>query len=161
MVPELAIEKTFNAPKEILFKAWGNYDLLQKWWQPPEMTLSILNLEFKPGGKFHYLLESQDGFRIYGLWIFQEIMPPDKLVFSNAYANENGSIIQAPFSNSWPKRIINELNFRQLNGQTLMDFKARPFQFTSLESATFAENVENIRHGLNTTFERLRDCIYG
>lgn len=59
--------REFDAPQKLVFNAFSTADALSEWWGPAESRNSVINLDFRPGGIFHF----QDGFqRADILWTF-------------------------------------------------------------------------------------------
>ena len=51
---EIIITRDFNAPRELVFKAWTEADRLAKWWGPKEAEMIANISDVRPGGAFHY-----------------------------------------------------------------------------------------------------------
>ncbi len=45
MAQELSLKRTFDAPRELVFKAWTDPTLVAKWWGPNEFTTPICELD--------------------------------------------------------------------------------------------------------------------
>ena len=46
---ELLIERTFDAPLELVFRLWESRDHMIRWWGPEQFTCLELDWEMKPG----------------------------------------------------------------------------------------------------------------
>jgi uncharacterized protein YndB with AHSA1/START domain len=77
---ELVITRTFDAPRELVFKAWTDPEHLQHWWGPKGFTFDVAKLDFRPGGIFHYSMRSPDGHVMWGKFVYREIVEPEKIV---------------------------------------------------------------------------------
>lgn len=91
---ELTLTRIFDAPRELVFKAWIDPQLIQQWWGPNGVTNQINQWDSKPGGKINLVMiaGSELGAMAGQEWPmsgeFKEIDPPSKLVFlANAIAN--------------------------------------------------------------------------
>lgn len=91
---ELTLTRTFDAPRELVWKAWTDPMLLQKWWGPKGVTNPTCIWEAKPQGNIHIVMLA--GEELGGLkgqeWpmtgMFQEVQKPEKLVYTaNAIVN--------------------------------------------------------------------------
>ncbi|MCT8341211.1 SRPBCC domain-containing protein [Flavobacteriaceae bacterium TK19130] len=78
----LTIEKTFNAPIDIVWKAWTEPEHLVKWWAPKGMNLKIVEHDFKIGGKWKYTMEMPDGNTFVSEGTYQEIVEMEKIITS-------------------------------------------------------------------------------
>ena len=47
---ELVVTRVFDAPRELVFKAWTTPDLMAKWWGPAMFTNPVCQLDARPGG---------------------------------------------------------------------------------------------------------------
>ena len=47
---ELVITRVFDAPRDLVFKAWTERDRMMRWWGPNGFTLPVCNLDVRPGG---------------------------------------------------------------------------------------------------------------
>lgn len=56
----LIIERTFDAPKEKLWKAYANKEWFEEWWGPEGWETTTKAFEFEPGGTIHYGMKCID-----------------------------------------------------------------------------------------------------
>lgn len=95
MNKELTINRTFDAPRELVFKAWTDPSLITKWWGPNLFTTPIAEVEARRGGKLYIVMHgpknSDFDIDLPMQGIFQEFDPPRRLVFTNeAMHDQNG-----------------------------------------------------------------------
>ena len=76
---DLTYERTFDAPRELVWKAHTDPELLAKWWGPLGHQTTVEEMDVRPGGKWRYLSVDPDGnqFAFYGEYL--EIVPPEKI----------------------------------------------------------------------------------
>jgi uncharacterized protein YndB with AHSA1/START domain len=91
---ELVITRVFNAPRELVFKAWTEPERLQKWWGPKGLTLEVSKLDLRPGGIFLGSQRSPEGHVMWGKFVYQEIKAPEKLVFIQSFSDEEGNTVR-------------------------------------------------------------------
>lgn len=94
----LVIERIFNAPRELVWKAWTDPEMLKKWWGPKEFSCPFASIDLRVGGKFLHCMQSPDGPEIWakGIWStgeFREIVEPEKLVMTDSFADEQGNVV--------------------------------------------------------------------
>jgi uncharacterized protein YndB with AHSA1/START domain len=76
---EVIIEREFDAPREKVWEAWTNPDLLKQWLGPRKYEMTIEKYDFKPGGSYRYIHKGEDGeFAFYG--VFHGIYGQEKMV---------------------------------------------------------------------------------
>lgn len=95
MAQELTLKRTFDAPRELVFKAWTDPALLSKWWGPTGFTTPIAQVDPRKGGKLYIVMHGPKGsdydidLPVWGT--FQEYEPPRRFVFINeAMPDEKG-----------------------------------------------------------------------
>jgi uncharacterized protein YndB with AHSA1/START domain len=81
---EIVMTRVFNAPRELVFEAHSKCEHMAKWWGPRGYTLAICEMDFRPGGAYHFLHENADGQRDeFGFrGEFREIAPPERIVWT-------------------------------------------------------------------------------
>src|SRR5690349_22702742 len=117
---ELVIERVFNAPRSVVWKAFTEADHLKHWWGPVGFKLEVIKLDIRKGGIFHYAMKANDGAEMFGRFDYLEIQAPEKIIFTNSFADAKGNPIRAPFSDEWPIRILNTWRFEEKNGKTTL-----------------------------------------
>jgi uncharacterized protein YndB with AHSA1/START domain len=116
MAQELTLKRTFNAPRELVFKAWTDPALVAKWWGPNEFTTPICELDARPGGKIYIVMHGPKGtdfdIDLPMTGVFQEFDPPRRLVFTaEALPDEKGI----------PQLVtLDTVTFKEVDGKTNM-----------------------------------------
>ncbi|WP_342773262.1 SRPBCC family protein [Paenibacillus prosopidis] len=151
----LEITRTFNAPRDLVFKAWTDPDHLKHWWGPKDFDISISKFDLQPGGIFHYSMQNADGDRMWGKFVFREVAGPGKLVFVNSFSDFQGNIARAPFSELVPLEILNIVTFTEQDGQTILTIKVSPIQATEEEVQFFHSIHSSMYQGYGGTFDEL------
>ena len=96
----LVLERVFDAPRALVFEMYKKPEHLKRWWGPRGWELPVCNVDFRPGGVWHYMMKCVDknqgdfyGMESWGKQVYQEIVEPEKIVyvdyFSDAEGNEN------------------------------------------------------------------------
>ena len=80
---EITITRVFDAPRTVLFKAWTDPVIIAQWWGPKGFTNPVCELDVRVGGAIRIHMRSPDG-SVYPMkGEFREIVPPERLVFTN------------------------------------------------------------------------------
>jgi uncharacterized protein YndB with AHSA1/START domain len=89
---ELVITRVFDAPRELVFKAWIDRRQVAQWWGPKGFTNSIYDWDARPGGAIRSDMIGPDG-AVYPMkGVFREIAEPERLVFTTtALEDEQGN----------------------------------------------------------------------
>jgi uncharacterized protein YndB with AHSA1/START domain len=90
---ELTITRVFNAPRELVFKAWTDPKQLAEWWGPKSFTNPVCEVDLKPGGALKIVMRAPDGAEYPMKGVFREIVPPSRLVFTNIAVDKDGNPI--------------------------------------------------------------------
>ena len=76
---DLHYERTFDAPRELVWKAHTDADLVAKWWGPLGHQTRVEEMDLRPGGRWRYVSTDTEGneFAFYGEYL--EIVPPEMI----------------------------------------------------------------------------------
>ena len=89
---ELVITRIIDAPRDLVFKAWTDPKRVAQWWGPRYFTNPVCELDARPGGAILIHMRGPDGVIYPMKGTFQEIMEPEKLVFTaSALEEEEGN----------------------------------------------------------------------
>ncbi|MFD2328946.1 SRPBCC domain-containing protein [Cohnella sp. GCM10020058] len=152
---EVLLTREFNAPRELVFKVWTEAEHFGKWWGPKGFTLEVSKMDARPGGMFLGCQKSPDGMSMWGKFVYQEVIRPEKLVFVQSFSDEHGNTIRAPFNPNWPLEIINILTFEEADGKTTVTFSGGPINASEEEMAAFNDMKPMVKQGFSGTFEQL------
>ncbi len=88
---EITITRVFDAPRTLVFKAWTDPTMLAQWWGPKGFTNPVCEFEAKIGGAIRIHMRAPDG-NIYPMnGEIRDIVPPERLVFTNNALDEAGN----------------------------------------------------------------------
>ena len=151
---EFVISRTFDAPRDKVWKAWTEAERLKQWWGPKGFTVSHCTVDLRPGGVMHYCLRSPDGQDMWGKFIYREIVKPEKLVFVVSFSDEKGGITRHPMSPDWPREMLSTVTFAVQHGGTLLTVRWIPTNATELERKTFVDGRDGMKQGWGGTFDQ-------
>lgn len=152
---EFAINRVLDAPRELVWKAWTEAERLAQWWGPKGSTVEVIKLDFREGGVFHYSLTMPDSGKMWGKFVYGEIAPPERLVFVDSFADEQGNIIRAPFSATFPLEVRNVLTLTESGNKTALMLRGSPINATDEERAMFQSMHASMQQGFGGTFDQL------
>ncbi len=144
----------FNAPKELVFTAFSNAEALGEWWGPVEMNNTVMSLDFRVGGIFHFRMEGH-GQVSYGRMLFTQVEPCDLLQFSNAFCDEHAQVKKAPFEVNLPLEILYTLSFTEVNGKTTIDMTGQALNASEEAMEGFISINDDMKRGFESSFEQL------
>lgn len=91
---DLVMSRVFDAPRDVVFRAFATAEALAQWWGPRGWTLSANNLDFRPGGTWHYCMRGPDGEESWGLSTYSEILQGERIVHTDAFSNAEGTVAE-------------------------------------------------------------------
>ena len=136
------ITRVFNASPELIFKAFSQAEHLAQWWGPKGFKMVVTKLDFKPGGIFHYSMQSPDGQIMWGKFVYREIEVPGRVVFISSFSDEAGNVTRAPFSANWPLEVLNNMTLTGHEGKTTLTLRGGPINATAEEIKMFVDRVK-------------------
>src|SRR5271157_1381916 len=87
-IKELTIKRTFDAPRELVWKAWTDPKLLKQWFGPRGVTNPICEVDARKGGIIYIVMEAGEelgpakGMRWPMKGKFDEVVPYERFVFT-------------------------------------------------------------------------------
>ncbi|RCX17758.1 uncharacterized protein YndB with AHSA1/START domain [Fontibacillus phaseoli] len=94
---EFILERIFDAPRGLVFKAFTEAEHLKHWWGPRGWTLSVCNVDLREGGAWHYCMKCIDenitdfyGMESWGKAVYKEIAAGEKIVYMDYFSDEEG-----------------------------------------------------------------------
>jgi uncharacterized protein YndB with AHSA1/START domain len=90
---EITITRIFDAPRALVFKAWTDAAMLAQWWGPKGFTNPVCEIDARVGGAIRIHMRSPDG-AVYPMkGEIRELVPPERLVFTNIAVDAEGNAI--------------------------------------------------------------------
>ena len=119
---EMVITHIFDAPRELVFKAWTEPEHLVQWWRPKGFTTPHCKIELRPGGVFHYCMRSPEGRDYWGRGVYREIVAPEKLVYTDTFSDPEGNPVEPAYYDGmdpeWPSESLVTVTFSEQGGKT-------------------------------------------
>lgn len=91
---ELIMERSFEAPKELVFSMFTEADHIARWWGPTGWETTVYKMEVKPDGIWHYCMRSPEGEEAWGKSVYHEVDPSDRLVYTDSFSDEDGNVVE-------------------------------------------------------------------
>ncbi|RUS46272.1 SRPBCC domain-containing protein [Cohnella sp. AR92] len=157
---EMAITREFDAPRELVFKAWTELGHFAKWWGPKGVTLEVVRMDARSGGEFLGYQTSTDGNQVmWGKFAYQEVVEPEKVAYIRSFSDEQGHTVRAPFKASWPLEIMNVLTLEDNEGRTVLKLRGCPVIASAEELDNYIGMAPKLRQDLEGTFDKLADYL--
>jgi uncharacterized protein YndB with AHSA1/START domain len=100
---QILITREFDAPKELVYKAWTTPELVKRWWHGKRGEVTIAEIDLRVGGKWRYVAVTDDGFEVAFHGEYREIVPDERIVSTEIYEgapqpDEQGTLNTATFA---------------------------------------------------------------
>ncbi len=82
---QIVITREFDAPRELVFKAWTTPELVARWWSGERGKVTSVDLDLRVGGTWRYVMEANEGFEVAFHGEYREIVPSERLVCTEVY----------------------------------------------------------------------------
>ena len=82
---QILITREFDAPRELVFKAWTTPELVARWWSGERGKVTSVDIDLRVGGSWRYVMEANEGFEVAFHGDYREIVPSERLVYTEVY----------------------------------------------------------------------------
>jgi uncharacterized protein YndB with AHSA1/START domain len=149
----LCITRVFDAPRELVWKAWTDTEMMMHWAAPQTFTVSQLEQDVRPGGRWRKAIRgcrpgTDTPVEIWLGGVFQEVVPPELLVYT--YAWESRAAVGL-VDDGDPHETVVTVRLTEHDGKTTMHFHQTFF-------ATASER-DGHNGGWSSCFERLEEFV--
>jgi uncharacterized protein YndB with AHSA1/START domain len=141
---EITVTRVFDAPRELVWKAWTEPDQLSEWWGPrgSRTPRGRIEMDVRPGGRFSATTTSDDGNEMTVHGVYREVVEQERLV------------LEEPAEGSWHEGAVSVATFTDLgDGRTEMVVQ------TTIH--TTDEMRVTAQAGMESTFDRLGEYVDG
>lgn len=139
---DLVITRVFDAPRDLVWKAWTDPSRAIAWWGPRQYPATAMEMDVSVGGKWRMCLTGiEDGRALWQHGVFQEVDEPERLVFTFVWEDEGERGVEN----------LVTIDFEDRGGKTLMTFRHAPF--------LSAGERDGHAGGWSSTFDRLVDYL--
>src|ERR1700722_8636593 len=156
---DFIISRVFDAPRELVWKAFTDPEHMKQWWGPKGCTVISAKIDLRPGGFYHYGMRAPDGHEMWGKFVYREIVPPERLVFINSFSDAQGGLTRHPMSPNWPLELMSTFTFEEHDGKTKFTIKWHPHNADEAGRKAFDEGRKGMNHGWNGTLDQLTEYL--
>jgi uncharacterized protein YndB with AHSA1/START domain len=82
---QILITREFDAPKELVYKAYTTPELVRRWWHAKRGEMTVAEIDLRVGGTWRYVMVTPDGFDVGFHGEFREIVPNERIVSTEVY----------------------------------------------------------------------------
>jgi uncharacterized protein YndB with AHSA1/START domain len=153
---ELTITRIFNAPRELVWKAWTKPEQIMRWWGPKGFTSPVSRIDLRVGGEYLNCMRSPEGQDFWSKGVFREIAVPERLVMTDSFADENGNTVPAShygLGEDTPLEMLITAMFEEHDGKTKLTLKHSGIDGIG------ATDRDNMQQGWNQSFDKLDEYL--
>ena len=151
---ELVITRVFDAPRQLVWKAWTDPEQVRRWWGPKDFTAPVCKIDLRVGGVYLFCMRSPEGQDYWNTGVYREIVPPSRLVCTDSFADEKGNVVPAShygMLGDWPLELQVTVIIEAQEGKTKMTLRQ-----IGIPSGTMSEMTEA---GWNESFDKLAAAL--
>ncbi|WMT43220.1 SRPBCC domain-containing protein [Paenibacillus sp. D2_2] len=152
----LVLERVFDAPRDLVFRMFKEPEHLKRWWGPRGWEIPVCNIDFRPGGVWHYCMKCIDqnlgefyGMESWGKGVYKEIIEFEKIVYNDYFSDAEGNN-----NESLPTTLMT-LEFIDLGGKTKLVNRA---EYVSPEALKTVMDMGMLQ-GITETWDRLGEML--
>jgi uncharacterized protein YndB with AHSA1/START domain len=149
------LERTFNAPRDLIWAAFSQAEHLGHWMSPKGMTPGRCTIEFREGGIYHYEIVPPQGESFWGRWIFREIVDQELIANHVSFSDEGCGITRHPMAPEWPLETYSRVSFSDIEGGTLIRLEWSALGSDVVALQKFEEGKPSMTQGWGGTM----DCL--
>lgn len=155
------INRTFNAPIELMFKMWTDPNHFSKWLAPTGFNMTFLRADIKPKGSSFYYMSNDQGMKMYGRAHYLEVKSPEKITYTQEFVDEKENISRHPMAPTWPASMLTTVDLTAESAtETRITITWEVHgQFTREEMETFIEGRAGMTMGWTGSLDKLEDYL--
>ncbi len=145
---EVLLVRTYDAPREMVFKAWTDSKQMAKWWGPRVFTNPVCEIDARPGGAILIHMQAPDGTVFPMTGTFKEVVEPERLVFANeARDGEGNTLLEGTTT----------VVFAEEGGKTVMTVHSKMVGLVDFAPQMLA----GMEEGWSQSLDKLQDLLEG
>lgn len=87
MSHELTLTRLIDAPREKVYRAWTEPELMKEWFAPAPFTTPVIDVDVRPGGASYIVMRGPDGKDYPNRGVYLEVVENEKIVSTDAYTS--------------------------------------------------------------------------
>ena len=149
---QLVITRVFNVSREQVWKAWTQPEQLKKWLSPKGFSAPFSSIDLRVGGRYLNSMRGPDGKDIWSTGVYREVVPPERLVMTDSFADEKGEVVSATYyglGSEFPRELQITLTLDKEEDKTKLTLKHAGINNLS------EKDVSDIEQGWNESLDKL------
>jgi uncharacterized protein YndB with AHSA1/START domain len=111
---QILITREFDAPKELVFRAYTTPELVRQWWHAKRGDMTVAEIDLRPGGKWRFVMVAEGGVEVGFHGEYREIVPNERIVSTEIFEGIPGA--------AYPENAtMNTATFTDVDGRTRLE----------------------------------------
>jgi uncharacterized protein YndB with AHSA1/START domain len=111
---QILITREFDAPKHLVWHAFTTPELVKRWWNAKRGEMTVAEIDLQVGGKWRYVMVTDDGFEVAFHGEYREIVPGERIVSTETYEGVPEGVSEEDATT------INTASFEETGGRTTL-----------------------------------------
>jgi uncharacterized protein YndB with AHSA1/START domain len=160
-VDRFVINRSFEAPINVVYYAWTNPEHLQKWVPPTDFTMKYINPDVRVGGSAFYSMSNAEGLTMFGKANYIEMTKPHRIVYTQIFCDKDEKISRHPMAPTWPETMLTTVTLsEESENQTRVTITWEVYgEATDVERETFHSAKAGMTQGWSGSFEKLEQYL--
>lgn len=158
---QFVINRTFNAPIDVIYDMWTDPKHFAQWMGPTGSTMKFLRTDMRAGGSSFYCMKAAGDLTMYGRVNYVEIQKPHRIVYTQQFVDKDENISRHPLAPTWPETMLTtvtlaEENARQTRVTVVWEVHGK---FTAEELQAFVDARTGMTGGWTGSFDKLDEYL--
>ena len=140
---QIVLVRVFETPREVVYRAFTEQEQVAKWWGPTGFSLTIHEMDVRPGGTWRFIMHGPDGVDYPNTIVYEEVISPERLVWTHSGADDEPSFRST-------------VTFDEFMGMTALTMR---MAFETAEERDLVVKTHNAIEGGNQTLDRLGEHL--
>ncbi len=141
---EIIGTRVFDAPRDLVFKAYTDPSLLAQWWGPARYSTEVESMDVRSGGRWRFIQRDSQGTEEAFHGVYHEVVPSEQIIQTFEYEGIPGHHV-----------ILETLTFEDMDGKTRL-IDQMVFQNVEDRDGMLQSGMEE---GTSESFDRFEELL--
>ena len=158
---QFVINRSFDAPLELMFEMWTNPEHIAQWLAPTGFTMEFRQSKSEAEGNTFYFMTNGNGVDFYGRKRILEMRKPDRVVYTQQFCDKDENISRHPLAPTWPETMLTTVELTaEGQNRTRVTVTWEVYGATTKEELeTFIQSKAGMNQGWAGSFNKLDDYL--
>jgi len=109
---EILVTREFDAPRELVYRAWTTPELVERWWHANRGEVTLVEIDLRVGGGWRYVMVADGGMEVGFHGVYREVVPNERLVSTETYEGVPEGVSEEDATT------LNTVTFAESDGRT-------------------------------------------